>query len=393
MNRLKHILPILLTVLLAASCDKESLPGKPESGGPENGGRREVTFSVGIEQTEPAQIAGGKRMAIRAPGADTDDRPMRCFMQVLDNSGTPYSNILEAAGSDDYTFTVSLTPGERYIYLFYADNSTLEVDDLTYVAYQAGTIAFAARLDGTPEEVNPNAVLKHIVTKLTLRHNGKNPFTTTTGDVLTATVPCAATYDVAQGRVLTAGTSSLPYAFTSDLTADSPTDIWSFYTLVPAEGGNQSITLGFRNQKMELTDLSLTADSHIILSGDLSENNGKWTINTEYYKQVFTDAFFKDGVPFGEKIEVGGSNIYDYWASDTDNRRIIEEILRTTVSEEPQDVTTPWEKEIRIHYLSNNVLYITNVGQIDGKRIEFRIFSNPHAADSNPNVNLPDKIY
>lgn len=386
MNRLKHILPILLTVLLAASCDKESLPGKPASGE-----RKEVTFSVGIEQTEPAQPAGGKRMATRAPGADTDDRPTRCFMQVLDADGRPQSKVLKAAGNDNYTFTVSLTPGEKYIYLFYADNGTLEVDDLTYVAYQAGTIAFAARLDGTPEEVNPNAELTHIVTKLTLRHNGKNPFTAAAGDILTATVPCAATYDVAT-TMTSAGTSSLPYTFTSALTADSPTDICSFYTLIPAEGDSQSIDFGFRNLWMKLTDLSLAADRHIILSGDLSENNGKWK-GPEYYKQVFTDAFYKDGVPFGKKTEYHVDIIYEYWASDADNRRIIKDILKATVSKGLEDITTPWGRNMNIRYLPDLVLHINNVDHINEKMISFEIHSTPIENDLYPHVILPDKIY
>lgn len=384
MNRLKHILPILLTVLLAASCDKESLPGEPASGE-----RKEVTFSVGIEQTEPAQPAVGKRMATRAPGADTDDRPTRCFMQVLDADGRPQSKVLKAAGSDNYTFTVSLTPGERYIYLFYADNGTQEVDDLTYVAYQAGTIAFAARLNGTPEEVNRSPELTHIVTKLTLRHNGANSFTAAAGDILTATVPCAATYDVAQGKVFTAGTSALPYTFTSALTADRPTDICSFYTLIPTEGDSQSIRIGFRNLKMELTDLPLTADSHIILSGDLSENNGKWKATPEYYKQVFTDAFFKDGKPFGTKKESVNRIEYHYWASDADNRRIIKDILKATVSEGLEGITTPWGEIIIIDY-TDRFLYMIGVDHIDGKEINFRIYSE---FNHHPHVNLPEKIY
>ena len=387
MNRLKHILPILLTVLLAASCDKESLPGEPASGE-----RKEVTFSVGIEQTEPAQPAVGKRMATRAPGADTDDRPTRCFMQVLDADGRPQSKVLKTAGNDNYTFTVSLTPGEKYIYLFYADNGMLEVDDLTYVEYQAGTIAFAARLDGTPEEVNRSPELTHIVTKLTLRHNGKTPFTAAAGDVLTATVPCAATYDVAT-TMASAGTSSLPYTFTSDLTADSSTDICSFYTLIPTEGDSQSITLGFRNLKMELTDLSLAVNSHIILSGDLSKDGGKWTINTEYYKQVFTDAFYKDGKPFGKKHEASISIDYEYWASDADIRRIITDILKTTVSEELQLVTTPWGRNMSIYYFPDKVLHMINIGETDGKGINFHISSYPQAAADLPHVILPDKIY
>lgn len=344
MNRLKHILTILLTVLLAASCDKDALPGEPEGGD-----RREVTFSVGIEQTGLTQSDGGRQLAPRAPEADTDDRPTRCFMQVLDASGTPYSNILEATGSDNYTFTVSLTPDEEYTYLFYADNGTQEVNDLTRVAYQAETIAFAARLKGTPEDVSRSAVLKHIVTKFTLRHNGANPFTAAAGEVLTATVPCAVTYDVATATVLTAGTSALPYTFASALTADSPTDICSFYTLVPTAEGSQSITLGFRNLKMELTDLSLAADRHIILSGDLSESNGKWTINTDYYKQVFTDGFFKDGEPFGKFDFHPDKDIYHYWASDTDNQRIITDILKTTVSDEYKILKAPWESRWRYY--------------------------------------------
>lgn len=383
MNRLKHILPILLTVLLAASCDKDPLPGEPEGGG-----RKEVTFSVGIEQTEPAQPAVGKRMATRAPGADTDDRPTRCFMQVLDNSGTPYSNILEAAGNDNYTFTVSLTPGEYYTYLFYADNGKVSVDELYPVRYQPGTIAFATLLYGTPEEVSRNVELKHIVTKLTLRHNGKNPFTAAAGEVLTATVPMAEHYRY--GATQMYYSKSLMHMFDTDFTADSPTDICSFYTLAPTVEDSQSIRIGFRNLEMELTDLPLTADRHIILSGDLSENNGKWKATPEYYKQVFTDAFFKDGKPFGKKNESHINIDYDYWASDADIRRIITDILKTTVSEEFQYVTTPWGKEIDIHYKPNMFLELYNVDQIDGKEIKFHIYSE---YNHYPHVILPDKIY
>ena len=383
MNRLKHILPILLTVLLAASCDKESLPGEPASGE-----RKEVTFSVGIEQTEPAQPAVGKRMATRAPGADTDDRPTRCFMQVLDNSGTPYSNILEAAGNDNYTFTVSLTPGEYYTYLFYADNGKVSVDELYPVRYQPGTIAFATLLYGTPEEVSRNVELKHIVTKLTLRHNGKNPFTAAAGEVLTATVPMAEHYRY--GATQMYYSKSLMHMFDTDFTADSPTDICSFYTLAPTVEDSQSIRIGFRNLEMELTDLPLTADRHIILSGDLSENNGKWKATPEYYKQVFTDAFFKDGKPFGKKNESHINIDYDYWASDADIRRIITDILKTTVSEEFQYVTTPWGKEIGIHYKPNMFLELYDVDQIDGKEINFHIYSE---FNHYPHVNLPEKIY
>lgn len=386
MNRLKHILPILLTVLLAASCDKDSLPGEPASGE-----RKEVTFSVGIEQTEPAQPAVGKRMATRAPGADTDDRPTRCFMQVLDADGRPQSKVLEAAGSDNYTFTVSLTPGEYYNYLFYADNGKMPVDELYPVRYQPGTIAFAAMLYGTPEEVSRSVELKHIVTKLTLRHNGEHAFTAAEGEVLTATVPMAHFYYYGSTRYN--DSQSLKHMFDTDFTADSPTDICSFYTLVPTGEGSQSIRIGFRNLEMKFTDLPLTADSHIILSGDFSENNGKWTGTPEYYKQVFTDAFYKDGKPFGVKNEFERDIEYHYYASDADSRRIIEKILKTTVSEKPQEVTTPWGSKMHIHYLPDNVLHINNVGHINKKMIRFGIHSMPIQVDKYPHVNLPDKIY
>lgn len=381
MNRLKHILPILLTVLLAASCDKNPLPGEPEGGG-----RKEVTFSVGIEQTEPAQPADGKRMATRAPGAGTDDRPTRCFMQVLDNSGTPYSNILEATGNDNYTFTVSLTPGEYYNYLFYADNGKMPVDNLYPVEYQTGTIAFAAMLYGTPEEVSRNAELKHIVTKLTLRHNGEHAFTAAEGEVLTAIVPMGHYYYYGLTDML--DYASLMHMFDTDFTADSPTDICSFYTLAPPEEGSQSIRIGFRNLEMELTDLPLTADSHIILSGDLSENKGKWTGTPEYYKQVFTDAFSKDGKPFG--VYDSSDNAYAYWASDADVRRIITDILKTTVSEGPQNVTAPWGETMCIYYWSRYGELQINRSHLEPNIL---ISSEPYDVDDYPPVNLPDKIY
>ena len=88
----------------------------------------------------------------------------------------------------------------------------------------------------------------------------------------------------------------------------------------------QDVDVEFHLLKQTIQNISLAANSHITLQGDLSENGDKWTGTPDYYKQVFADAFFKEGKPFGKEI----NGTYYYWASDEANRRIINSILKTT---------------------------------------------------------------
>lgn len=73
--------------------------------------------------------------------------------------------------------------------------------------------------------------------------------------------------------------------------------------------------------------------------------------SSEYYKQIFEDAFFNDdGTPFGDEW----NGTYYCWASDETNQRIITDVLKTTAfGGEYKTVTAPWGEEVYIGYLPN----------------------------------------
>ena len=184
--------------------------------------------------------------------------------------------MVEGTKNDDgsYSFTFQVFTGKEYEYMFWADNATTDDEpptDLRSVSYTMGDIAFAAKAQGTSETVDRSVTMRHVVAKVTL---------VTTEDVtseyskdISLTASCASTYNV-----LTASASDF-----SDGSATTEMDnaglaagseVLTTY-LIP-DPDYRAVTLGAHFLTQTIDDLPLSADTHVILKGDLSESSSKW---------------------------------------------------------------------------------------------------------------------
>lgn len=291
MKRMKQIF-ILFAALLAASCSTDDglLPGTDN--GTTDDGLQAVTFNVGMDHP------------MTRATATEDDNLVHCFMQVFDEQENPVGEIQEQPGRDNYHFTIHLAPDKTYTFCFWADNddSGVEVTDLKRMPYQPGTIAFVAKVKGTPEEVSQNIILKHVVTKVTL-------VTTEATEIeedaaLSVSIPYAADYNVLEGNVYTSKTYKTE-GITGTFAADA--EITSFYIL--PHGETADITIGCHLLTQTIADVSLTANTHVTLKGDLSANNEKWETTDEYVEYVakmFRDNFLNEDGSQKGTTDVGG---------------------------------------------------------------------------------------
>ena len=374
MRQLKYIFTALAALLLATSCSKDDLLTDYDGNGTDEPGQMQTyTFTVSPDLTMEGDAE------TRSAGTP-EEMPTRCFMQILGDNVSQDVQQGEPIENGSFTFSVNL-PNTTYTFLFWADNGTGNTPtDLREVQYTPGTVAFAAKAVNTPEYMTENEVsLKHAVTKLTLRTTVAT--SAGEGESIKVTTTCATTYNVDNP-------SASQYSEqTATKTFDTPTDfaandnIATFYFIPMDE--TQDVDVEFHLLKQTIQNISLAANTHVTLQGDLSENGDKWTGTPDYYKQVFADAFFKEGKPFG-KESIG---IYYYWASDEDNRRIINSILKTTAfGGEYKTVTAPWGEEVFISYLPTSL-------EIEYNGTSLYIYSQPEMAGSYPDITLPDKIH
>ena len=136
-----------------------------------------------------------KQAATRAT-FNEDDAPSRFYAQALSN-GT-LSKVVAGTKNDDgtYSFTLQVAKDTEYDYMFWADNAPTgdEPTDLRSVSYTMGDIAFAAKEQGTPETVNKDVKLQHVVAKVTLKTTTDITFEYSRTISLSAS--CASTYNV-----------------------------------------------------------------------------------------------------------------------------------------------------------------------------------------------------
>lgn len=314
MNRLKHILTLTLLVLLATACSKDddlTQGGNIPTGDAE---QQTVTFTVGADYT----LEGDART--RSEGTE-EEKPTRCFLQVLDANGT---NLIASASDDtpddkgSFQLSVSgLTTGTTYQFLFWADNdaSNTAISDLKAVPYTLNTVAYAFKDTNTPGQISTNITLSHVVTKVTLRHNSTtNTFTASAGSELTLTIPCLTTYDVSSDTQSGTGTQTIEHTFTAAVSGTTNYDICTFYTLAPTASGN-SVSVNFNMLDLTISGVSLPANTHVTLQGDLSEYNTNWTIEAgkeaEYIQEQFEHYFFNGddprGTPFASEYCFNGT--------------------------------------------------------------------------------------
>lgn len=378
MKRLKYISIILFAALAAVSCGKDD--GLLPDGTDVPCGEGETFTFTAVADCRMTESGNEQpEVRARAVSGNEDDTPTRCYMQIFNADFTEAVTqpLTGQYDNGNYTFEVQLASGTKFNYLLWADNGKQSVTDLNAVPYTPNTVAFAANTSGTPEAVaGSGIVLKHVVAKVTL---ATNTATTVEADgEASVSTQCAETYNVRTSAV--SGTQDYTTPARSGSFAANQ-EITSFYLLPIAE--KQDIAINCHLLTQTVAGVSLPTNTHVTLQGDLSENNDKWAGTPEYYKQVFTDAFFKDGRPYG--TEFNGS--YFYWASDETNRRIINDILKTTANGgEYKTITAPWGEGVYIGYLPASLEIVCN-------EITFYIHSNPAVQSNYPHITMPDKIH
>ena len=360
MKHLKYIFMAFAVALFAASCSQDELPGE---GGdtPVTGQTQTYTFTV-----SPDIVMEGDAKT-RSEGTDAE-MPTRCFMQVFDSEfNVVKDRVMESITDGSCTFEVQLATGKEYQVAFYADNSNTPVwNDLTNVSYDPSSgkvVAYGALVKGKPENMNPAVTLKHIVTKITLKHIG-SPFTVAAGEEFKITFPCADTYNVLDNTASTEnGYEDFTYTFTEKKTINNGDEVCSFYTIVPFNVEDYpDITLNLHQLTQTISGIEWKVNSHVTLQGDLSEDNPKWGVTSKYVEQQI-DRFFNDenGNPKGDN---NGDGIYCFYlpiAEMNNLAAVIGAIFHETVEISLDSFGTIFDKELEDNFnfaIKYNGIYI-----------------------------------
>ena len=321
MKHLKYTIVAFAVALLAASCSRDELPGE---GGdtPATGQTQAYTFTV-----SPDIVMEGEAKT-RSEGT-TEEMPTRCFMQVFDSDFNKVNEKEEAEITDgSCTFEVLLATGKEYQIAFYADNSKAPVqNDLTNIQYDPSSgevVAYGELVKGTPENMDWEVTLTHIVTKITLKHKGEQ-FTVAAGEEFKITFPCATEYNMRDDTPLLGDYEDFTYTFAEEKNISDGDEVCSFYTIVPIDVESwPEITLNLHHLTQTISGIEWKINSHVTLQGDLSESNPKWGATKEYVEKQI-DFFFKDenGNPEGYSE---GDGVYRFYLP-LENITDLEEVL------------------------------------------------------------------
>ena len=249
---------------------------------------------------------------------------------------------------------------EPYTFLFWADNGSGDTPtDLREVQYTRGTVAFAAKVVNTPENVIKSGVsLKHAVTKLSLQTTAAT--SASEGESIKVTTTCATTYNVDNPSASPYSEQTATKTFDASTGFEANSNIATFYFIPTDEA--QDVDVEFHLLKQTIQNISLAANSHITLQGDLSENNPKWGATSEYVKKQIEHFFLKEdgsskGTPRtdGNYFHLPRNDIYKF-------ESVIGAILHEEVEISLDKDRTILEKEFEDNYIfqifNNTILEI-----------------------------------
>ena len=253
-------------VLFAASCSQDELL--------DDGGTEEVpvTFTATVDY------------AIETQGDDTAGNMKQAATRAT-------SDVVTGIKNDDgtYSFTLQVAKDTESDYMFWADNAAPgdEPADLRSVSYTMGGIAFAAKAQGTPEAVNKDIKLQHVVAKVTLK---------TTTDVtseysknISLTASCASKYNVQETSASSFEDKSVFIEMTdAGLAANS--EVLTTYIIPNPD--DKAVTFSAHDLAQTIDVVHLVANTNVTLQGDLSEDNPKWGATKEYVEKQI-DFFLK----------------------------------------------------------------------------------------------------
>ena len=344
MKHLKYIFTTFAVALFATSCSQDELL--------DDGSTEEVpvTFTATVDyaiETQGDDAAGNMKQAATRATSNEDDVPSRFYAQAVYN-GT-LSKVVEGTKIDDntYSFTLQVAKDTEYDYMFWADNATdNEPTDLRSVPYTMGDIAFAATAQGTPETVDENVKLQHVVAKVTLKTTTNVTFEGSRTIRLSAS--CASTYNVQ-----TPSASSFEDKSISEEMTDASLAAYSevLTTYIIPNPDDKAVTFSAHDLAQTIDVVHLVANTNVTLQGDLSEDNPKWGATSEYaQKQI--DRFFKDdnGNPKGND---NGDGIYCFNLPSTninDLAAVIGAIFHETVEISLDNPGTIFDKELEDNF-------------------------------------------
>ena len=352
MKQLTVIFTILTALLLATSCSKEELPGDENTDEP--GQMQTYTFTVSPELTMEGDAE------TRSAGTP-EEMPKRCFMQIFGNNVSQDVQQSESIENGSFTFSVKL-PNTTYTFLFWADNGSGDTPtDLREVQYTPRTVAFAAKVVNTPENVIKSGVsLKHAVTKLSLKTTKAT--SASEGESIKVTTTCATTYNVADPAKSQFSLQTAEKDFEAVTDIDANEEVATFYFIPTDEA--QEVDVEFHLLKQTIQNISLAANSHITLQGDLSENNPKWG-TSEYVEEQIKHFFtYEDGSSKGTPGTDG--NYFHLPRNNIDKfESVIGAILHEEVEISLDGFGTILEKEFGDDYIfqifNNTVLEILTI--------------------------------
>ncbi len=303
--------------LFAASCSQDELL--------EDGGIEEVpvTFTATVDyaiETQGDDAAGNMKQAATRATSTEDDAPSRFYAQAVSN-GT-LSNVVAGTKNDDgtYSFTFQVAKDTEYEYMFWADNATTddELTDLRSVSYTMGDIAFAAKEQGTPETVNKDVKLQHVVAKVTLKTTTDITF----GDsrTISLSASCASTYNVQTPSASSFEDKSISKEMT-DASLAANSEVLTTYIIPNPD--DKAVTFSAHDLAQTIDVVPLVANTNVTLQGDLSASNSKWGATSKYVQKQI-DYFFKDAD--GTSIGILENGVYKFYLSK-ENMADLEAVL------------------------------------------------------------------
>ena len=128
------------------------------------------------------------------------------------------------------------------------------------------------------------------------------------GESIKVTTTCATTYNVDNPSASSYSEQTTTKTFDASTGFEANSNIATFYFIPTDEA--QDVDVVFHLLKQTIQNISLAANTHVTLQGDLSENNTKWGATKEYAEKQIKHFFYKDN---GEQKGTSSNGRYYFY--------------------------------------------------------------------------------
>ena len=274
MNKKMTTLMLGIATVLLASCSQN-----------------EDVLQIGTDGTLQAvtiTATTGESMTTRSANAQRDNEVTRCLIQIFEKTtgaegqklqpmeGYETPKLMIGSETDGFNTTATLNPTKEYSILFWADegenaytyDETVGLQSVSVVESAAPGIAYAGSTEWSSTSGTTVGVdLKHAVAKVTLH--------STTAVPAEHTVTLTGLTEYSTFNLLNK-TVTVTKAFKHEITGSGEAgDIMTFYALV--NGETQTLMLNAGGANVEIPNVPLALNKHVILTGDVA-NAGLATV-------------------------------------------------------------------------------------------------------------------